>query len=323
MIHDGRRVIVLGATGFVGPHVCAAFAEAGYDVLAVARRARAMPPGCRMSTMDLSQVPVETLTKVIAEERPVAVVNASGVVWGTDEQAMWTMNLGVTERLLRAMGDSECAPRIVQLGSMIEYTPPPEGTSVGEDAPVEPVNTYGRSKLASSEAVIAATSTGPLDGVVLRIGNVAGPGAPSGSLLGRVAQQLVAAAEKNETALIELHPLRARRDYVDVRDVADAVVLAAESDVTGLVLNLGRGEAVPVRSLVDQLIEVSGVPATVVEKEPDGPPARADVSWLQVDARRAAELLGWRPRRSLEDAARAFWNEARTLSAQHRHAPTA
>jgi nucleoside-diphosphate-sugar epimerase len=161
--------------------------------------------------------------------------------------------------------------------------------------------------------VIAAASAGHLAGLVLRIGNVAGPGAPRGSLLGRVAEQLIAAARKNEMAVIELRT-QARRDYVDARDVADAAVMAAESKLTGVVLNLGRGEAVPVRSLVDLLVEVSGVPTRVIARlpGPSAPMARTDVTWLQADTRRAAELLGWRPRRSLEDAVRSFWHEAST-----------
>jgi nucleoside-diphosphate-sugar epimerase len=318
-IHDGPRVTVLGGTGYVGRNVSTAFAEAGYDVLVIARRLHSVPHGCRSLAMDLAQTPLELLTKVIAEEHPTVVVNASGGVWGVGEHEMPTTILGVTERLLTALVDSQCDPRIVQFGSMMEYAPAPEGTSLGEDAPLGPSDLYGQTKLAASEAVIAATSTGPLDGVVLRVSNVAGPGAPNFSLLGRVAEQLLMAAEKGETAVVELQPLRACRDYIDVRDVADATVLAAESDLTGQVLNLGRGEAVTVRSLVDLLIEISEVPAKVVERlpDPEGPqPQRVDVTWLQADTSRAAELLGWRPRRSLEDAVRAFWHDAGSRSSQ-------
>jgi dTDP-6-deoxy-L-talose 4-dehydrogenase [NAD(P)+] len=318
-----RRVIVLGGTGYIGRYVCAAFAECGYDVLVVARRPRDVPPGCRMRPMDLSRVTVEALADMVGEERPVAVVNASGVVWGMDEQAMVTMNVGITERLLAALAAAPWTPRLVQFGSMREYAPPPQGTSTDEDAPLGPIDMYGRTKLAATRAVIAATSAGPLTGLVLRVGNVAGPGAPAGSLLGRVAGQLLTAAEQDEMAVLELHPLRAHRDYVDVRDVADAVVLAAESDLTGLVLNLGRGEAVPVRSLVDLLVEASGVPAKIIERPPapDGPPTRIDVTWLRVDNRRVVDLLGWRPRRSLEHAVRSFWDDVRARASADRPSP--
>jgi nucleoside-diphosphate-sugar epimerase len=62
---------------------------------------------------------------------------------------------------------------------------------------------------------------------------------------------------------------------------------------------------VSVRSLVDLLVDVSGVPARVLER--DEPPAPAD--WLRVDIQPAEALLGWHPRRSLEDAVRALWND--------------
>jgi nucleoside-diphosphate-sugar epimerase len=311
-IGNGDRVIVLGGTGYVGRNICDAFTAAGHDVLVIARRPSRVPHECRALAMDLSRTPARTLAKVIADERPVAVVNAAGGVWGVGE--MSGINVDVTERLLTALTDSRCDARIVQIGSMMEYAPAPEGTSLDEDAPLGPVDTYGLSKLAASEAVLKATSAEACpQGVVLRISNVAGPGAPHLSLLGRTAEALLTAAEKGEKAVVELQPLRARRDYVDVRDVADATVLAARSDLTGVVLNIGRGEAVAVRALVDLLIEISGVPAEVVELRPvaGGPrTARADLAWLQADTRRAAELLGWRPRRSLEDAVRAVWHDA-------------
>jgi nucleoside-diphosphate-sugar epimerase len=313
----GRRAIVLGGTGYVGRNVCDAFSAAGYEVLVIARRDRGVPPGCRMIAADLATTSVAALTKMIADAQPASVVNAAGGVWGVSKEEILATSREVTQRLLPAMIGARCRSRIIQFGSMMEYLPTPEGTSLDEHAPVGPVDTYGWAKLAASETVLRATAAGDLRGIVLRISNVAGPGAPVGSLLGRTAHQLIEAAEAGRVAEVELAPLRARRDYIDVRDVADAAVLAAQSDLTDLVLNVGRGTAVTVRSLVDLLIRVSGVPARVVERRSDpgtAAPNRTDVLWMQTDSRRAARLLGWRPRRSLEDAIGALWHDARSRS---------
>ncbi|MFI6346428.1 NAD-dependent epimerase/dehydratase family protein [Streptomyces sp. NPDC050560] len=308
-LDDDRRALVLGGTGYIGRHVCAAFAEGGYRVTAVARRARRLPRGGRLRIMDLSRVSVGELSRLFADERPDVVVNATGMVWGMDEQAMLDLNVRLLERIVGALGASEPAPRFVQFGSTREYAPAPHGVSLDEDAPLGPIDAYGRSKLAATRAVLATCAEGALRGVVLRVGNVAGPGAPAGSLLGSVAGQLLAAADAGGPAVVELHPLRARRDYVDVRDVARAVLLAAESDVSGEVLNLGSGTAVPVRTLVDLLVEASAIPTRIVERAPDasGAPTRTDIPWQQTDASRAGAVLGWCPRRSLREAVRDFW----------------
>ncbi|MFE3645572.1 NAD-dependent epimerase/dehydratase family protein [Streptomyces sp. NPDC059169] len=305
-----RRVLVLGGTGYIGRHVCAAFAEAGYRVAVVARRARPLPHGSRLRNLDLSLAGVADLARLFAQERPDVVVNATGMVWGMDEQAMLETNVRLLERIVHALGSLQTSPRLVQFGSTREYAPTEPGISLSEDAPLGPIDAYGRSKLAATRTVLTACAEGVIRGVVLRVGNVAGPGAPAGSLLGSVAEQLLAAA--GQPAKVELHPLRARRDYIDVRDVARAAFLAAQSPVTGEVFNLGSGRAVPVRALVDLLVEVSGTRAQIIERAPDGSrtPTRTDITWQQTDARRADTVLGWRPLGSLRDALRDLWTDA-------------
>ncbi|MEU0336014.1 NAD(P)-dependent oxidoreductase [Streptomyces sp. NPDC006193] len=318
--HRRRRVLVLGGTGYIGRHVCAAFAAHGHHVSAVARQLRPLPAGCRLTTMDLASASTEAIGRLFAQQRPDWVVNATGMVWGMDEQAMLATNTRLTERIVQVLGTAPSSPRLVQFGSTREYAPAAPGTSLDEDAPLGPIDAYGRSKLAATRAVLTASASGRISGLVLRVGNVAGPGAPAGSLLGRCAGQLLAALDSGRPPVLDLHPLRARRDYLDVRDVAQGVLLAARSPLSGTVLNLGSGTAVPVRTLVDLLIEASGVPARVVERLPDGsgPPTRTDIVWQQTDAARAAAMLGWRPRRSLREAVRDFWQEAVTCPDRRR-----
>lgn len=81
-----------------------------------------------------------------------------------------------------------------------------------------------------------------LDGLVLRVSVACGPGAPAGSLSGTVAAHLAAGRD-----VVRLAPLRAHRDLVDVRDIADAVVSAARVPAPALagaeaLVNIGRGE---------------------------------------------------------------------------------
>jgi nucleoside-diphosphate-sugar epimerase len=108
--------------------------------------------------------------------------------------------------------------------------------------------------------------------------------------------------------VLPLTPLRAHRDLVDVRDVADAVVAAAGAPAdavaeAGAVINIARGETVPVRELVDLMIACSGRRVRIQEGEP-AQASRSDALWQRLDISRARQLLGWAPRRTLTDSVR-------------------
>ncbi|MFG2212854.1 NAD-dependent epimerase/dehydratase family protein [Streptomyces sp. NPDC048638] len=302
-------VVVLGGAGYVGRHVCAAFAARGRDVVVVGRRPPEESMPYRCLTLDLAGTDPQALAAALDAERPVTVVNSVGSIWGRSDAQMWSATAVPTLRLLDAMALMSARPRLVHLGSVLEYGPVPPGTSVGADAETRPDTAYGRSKLAASEAVLRGASEGSIDGVVLRVSNVSGPGTPRISLLGQVAERLLATAGTGAEAVVELSRLRAHRDYVDVRDVADAVVAGARAPAVPVAVGIGRGEAVSVRDLVDLFIDASGIPARVVERPTPGRAAGGREDWLRVDIGPARALLGWEPRRSLPESVRDCWHD--------------
>jgi NDP-hexose 4-ketoreductase len=318
----GRSVAVLGAEGFLGRHICAALAAAGAHGLRISRNgAGGSGPGpqrLRPVALDLVAAPPARLARLLAETD--VVVNAAGIVWQAGERQMYRTNAHFVARLAQIAAGLPRGPRLIHLGSVHEYSPVPAGSGVAEDQPTAPVSAYGRSKLLGAKAVLRASRTLGVQGVVLRIATVSGPGAPRGSLLGTVAHHVAEAARAREAGRepepLELAPLRTQRDFVDVRDVADAVVAAAcapAADVVGRVVNIGSGEAVDTREVVARLIALGGVPVEVVER-PGRAATRTDVQRQQLDISRARLLLGWQPRRSLDES-------LRDLLASAGHAP--
>ncbi|MEV0001611.1 NAD-dependent epimerase/dehydratase [Micromonospora sp. NPDC050980] len=308
-------VLVLGGHGFLGRHACAALAAAGDEVIAVSRRPARLP-AARSIALDLAASDQATISGMLTAMRPRVVVNAAGAVWGVSDEELTASNVTLVRRLVAALGELPWRPRLVHLGSVHEYGPVPAGTLIREQDPPRPVSPYGRTKLLGTEAVLAAVRSGAVDATVLRVVNVSGPGTPAKSLLGQVARQLRAHRHRWEPAVLRLAPLRAHRDFVDVRDIADAVCAAAAATDPAAVTNIGRGEAVSVRWLVDQLIAASGVPARIVEH---GVPAeRSDrgsgIDWQQVDITEARCRLRWAPRRGLTESLTALWAEVRAAS---------
>ncbi|MCD9143662.1 NAD-dependent epimerase/dehydratase family protein [Streptomyces albireticuli] len=303
-----RRVLVLGGTGFLGAHLVDAFTATGAEVLSASR-------GGPLS-VDLTAAGPDELTSVLRGIAPDVVVNAAGRAWQASEEEMLRANAEAVETLVAALTRLPSRPRLVQLGSVHEYGPGTVGTGTSEHEVPAPVTAYGRSKLRGSRAVLDGVRAGGLNGVVLRLANVCGPGAPRGSLLGAVAARL---ADHSASGPVELRlsPLRARRDFVDVRDVAAAVVAAADlpyPDGAKPVVNVGRGVAVPARDLVDRLIALSGVAVRIVET-PEAGARRDDVQWQQLDISRARLLLGWRPLRGLDESLRDMLASGRTAVA--------
>lgn len=308
----GLSVVVLGGTGFLGRHIGEGFAALGARVHPVSRTGGYDPARDRTPLrLDLLAATPQEIAGLLDSTGADVVVNAAGRAWRADEEQMAAGNAELVERLVAALAELSGPPvRLVQLGSVHEYGAGAPDAATGEEHEPAPVTAYGRTKLLGTRAVLRAASERGVDGVVLRLANVIGAGVPQGSLFGRVAAHLGAAARADarggKAAELRLPPLRAARDVVDAGDAVAAVLAAATAPgaaVTGRVINVGRGEAVPMRALIHRMVALSGLEVPVVEA-PEGPPSRTDVAWQQLDIARAERLLGWRPRRSLDDSLR-------------------
>ncbi|MFA3879441.1 NAD-dependent epimerase/dehydratase family protein [Streptomyces sp. MMCC 100] len=284
-----------------GPAACAVPATSGATVAA----------GVTVTRLDLLGAAPDEIAAALAACGADVVVNAAGRAWRADEAEMAAGNAALVERVVAALAVLPGPPvRLVQLGSVHEYGAGAPDGATGEDHEPAPVTPYGRTKLQGTQAVLRGARERGVDGVVLRLANVIGAGVPEGSLFGRVAGHLAEAARADargeQADALHLPPLRAARDLVDVGDVTGAVLAAATvpgTAVTGRLINVGRGEAIPMRGLIDRMIALSGLEVPVVESS-GAQTSRTDVARQCLDVSRARSLLGWRPLRSVDDSLR-------------------
>jgi dTDP-6-deoxy-L-talose 4-dehydrogenase [NAD(P)+] len=170
------------------------------------------------------------------------------------------------------------------------------------------VTPYGRSKLLGTRAVLESARQGRVDALVLRVSNMIGAGIPPGSLLGRIARQLHAGRGTREPVEIRIPPLRGSRDFVDAEDASEAIVAAvAAPEVTGRVVNIGSGESVQVRAMVNHLVTASGRAVRLREDPGGAVGTTTDADVMRIDITAAHELLGWSPRRRPEQSMRDLW----------------
>jgi nucleoside-diphosphate-sugar epimerase len=183
----------------------------------------------------------------------------------------------------------------------------PHGTLIDEEVRPAPANVYSRTKLAGSQAVLGSVAQGRVDGVVLRLANVCGPHPSPKSFPGKLLAMLRRAASEQQPLSVSIGA--ARLDYVDVRDVAEAVVRAGEVAAHRRLFNIGGGKAVTMRELVETSVVAAGFPVEMIRQTAGPPPASLGGDWTQVDIRMAAEQLGWVPRTPLAESLRAAWEE--------------
>jgi nucleoside-diphosphate-sugar epimerase len=300
------KVAVLGGTGWVGRHVCETFARRGYEVLVVARNPGPRAGRYRFAALDLAVAPPSAIADLLRVD---VVVNATDALnatdgWARTEDELRSFNVGLVRRLIAAITTLPGKPRLVHLGTIFEYGPVPGGTLIDESVPPKPVFSYNRTKLAGSTAVLDAARAGAISAVALRVVNVCGPHPSPATFPGKLLA-LVREAEASGNPA-ELSIADARRDFVDVRDVAEACLKAAESAVTGRAINIGTGEAVALREFVALFLAAAGLPpSTLTERA--APVASLGTDWARADIRLAAGLLHWRPAISLPDSLRAMW----------------
>lgn len=281
-------MLVLGARGFLGSHIVAALRAAGSGV-------RVPPPG------DLTAAASADWAGLLGGVS--GVINAAGRTGGSPDE-LTRANALLPARLLEALARAggHAGVKLVHLASAAEYGAVPEGHASREDEPARPLSPYGASKLAGTALIEAAARGGQISAVALRLTNPLGAGIGAGTLPGRAAQELTAAVRGGHPT-VRFGPLGARRDFVDVRDAARAVLHALNADLSGVV-NVGSGQARPVRDVVDGLAALSGYRGRILEDAP-GSPRSGDVPYQRADISRLLDS-GFVLRHSLDDSLRAL-----------------
>jgi NDP-hexose 4-ketoreductase len=295
-----KRVLLFGSSGFIGGRVRAA-------LTGDARVGEVLCPG--RDRHDLVGGDAAGLTALISDSRPDAVVCCVGALTGSDEDLVRANTL-VAAKLLEAVAAAAPAARLVRLGSAGEYGVVPHGRSVAEDDRTEPVGAYGVSHLAGTRLFALAGAAGRVDAVSVRVFNPIGAGQPAENVLGRAALRLREALATGADR-IELGPLGAYRDFVDVQDVAAlirAIVLAPR--LPNRIYNAASGRAVTVRETVGMLARQAGWTGTVHEAGV-GPQRSAAVDWIRADISRAARDLGWAPAVDLGTSVKDIWTAGR------------
>jgi NDP-hexose 4-ketoreductase len=272
------RCLVLGASGFLGRQVYAALrADPHVEVCAAGRRAAHAD-----LWLDLATAGPAAVADVLRVAAPAVVVNCAGTLAG-DPAGLAAGNVVTVAALLDGVGRLPYPPRLVHLGCAAEC---------------RPADAYGLTKLAGTELMLAARRQG-VPAVVLRVFDPLGPGTPAGSLAGRLAVTVAAAARTGEPARVGR--LEGYRDFVDVRDVAAAVVAAATArELPPPLLNVGSGRATAVRALAAALAARAGAPGVV---ESRAAPNDA-VAWQRAELTATVAALGWRPAVELDASVR-------------------
>ena len=295
------RLLIIGASGSIGTHVRGRALAAGMEVVAAGRTCVA--DAVRHYHADIAEDPSDKIAALIDEVAPDAVVNCVGATTG-ELDAMVAVNVTGVYTLTRAMLMAKAAPRLVHLGSAAEYGRAEPGVPVSEQAVPRPAAGYGATKLAGTRLVELATAAG-LDGIVLRVFNSIGPGTAPSNLPGKVAAELRRALANGTD--IRLGALDTVRDFIDVRDVADAVIAAVTAPALAHgVLNIGSGRGVPVRAMVQELLSIAGYTGEIHE-DSAGPARPTDIPWQEASITCAIEDLGWKPCRDLKTSLTDLW----------------
>jgi UDP-glucose 4-epimerase len=286
----GVRVLVTGASGFIGSHLVSRLTRSGADVQVVSRRTGPGPEGPAWHVADLTDA--NACVQLIETVVPDVVFHLASAVTGSRDVdlvvPLMLANQCAAVNLLTAVAKSTPGARVVLAGSVEE---PHQGDDLTPHSP------YAATKSATTVYARMFSALWNVRVSVLQIAMVYGP---AQSDLNKIVPYATLALLRGDAP--QLSSGTRLVDWVYVDDVVDALVRTAEADTAiGKVFDIGSGRLVSIRDAMKLLTLIVGNEArpqfsAVADRPMDLPKC--------ADPETAAELLGWRSSTPLEDGLR-------------------
>jgi len=297
----GKRLLVTGADGFIGSHLCEQLVLAGHDVRAFVLYNSFNSWGWLDS---LDEAVVEKLDVFCGDIRDphgvrtavagcdvifhLAALIAIPYSYHSPDTYVDT-NIRGTLNLLQAARDAG-VERFVHTSTSEVY-----GTArfvpITEEHPLQGQSPYSATKIGADQLALSFFRSFDTPVTVLRPFNTYGPRQSARAVIPTVITQIARGAR-----VIKLGALHPTRDFNYVQDTVSGFVAAAETDAAlGEVVNVGSNFEISIGDLARLIAEVMGAEVSVELDEQRLRPPASEVDRLWADNSKARELLGWQP----------------------------
>lgn len=297
-----RRILVTGASGFVGHHVARAIEEGRFGPA----RMLAWPK------VDLRDGPA--VATAVATASPDAVIHLAAQSFVPrsfqDPEETLAINLTGTLHLLQGLKAVGFTGRLLFVSSGDVYGQVPEDAlPVVETRLPEPRNPYAVSKVAAEHLCLQFKRSESLDVVIARPFNHIGPGQDARFVVPSMADQVARIAAQGGKGVVDVGDIDTTRDFTDVRDVVSAYACLLESGRSGEIYQVASGVERRVRDLLKTMCALADIEAEIRQD-----PSRmrlAEQRRMVADTRKIRADTGWAPQFSIETTLTDIINEAR------------
>ncbi len=298
-----KKVLITGASGFVGHHLIEQLLLEDYEIVAAVYGGEIDDRNGRVTSIALNLTEKESINQVVETTKPdwifhLAALSSPAASFSDDNKTV-VNNIVAQANLLSAAVTYTPTARVLVVGSAEEYGKVSvENLPISESCPLRPMSPYAVSKVAQDFMGLQYFLSYGLPVIRVRPFNHVGEYQTDQFVLPRFAKQLALIEASKQDPILTVGNLEATRDFSDVKDMVRAYELAMIHGEPGEVYNLGSGNEVPVSRLLDILLSLSTADIKVKQD-----PARmqgSDVPRLCCDASRFTQLTGWKPEIPLE-----------------------
>ena len=279
----------------MGGHVLANLVAGGHQVVGASHSPWVPPVPVATEVFDVRDG--EQFKAVIAAHQPDAVIHLAAqasprLSWEHSDET-FAVNVTGASHLFESLS-SRPQTRVLLVGSAQEYGHGRTDRPLRESDPLLPRSPYGVSKV--TQELVGALYRRHFDVPVLyaRPFNHTGPGQSPEYAIGSFCSQVAEIERGDREPRMTVGWLGSRRDFLDVRDVADAYRLLIESGKPGEVYNVASGQGQRIGDLLDILLEAAALKG-VVEVVSNPEPRPGDPETLVGDASKLRDGLGWAP----------------------------
>lgn len=301
MVEIMEKVLIFGASGFVGSYLSKEFLDHNYEVYGSDKNvAEMLPKEVKFKISDLLNA-IQT-EKLISKINPDIIVNLAAI---SSVSASWnipqaTVDINVIGALniMEAARKIEKKPKIMFIGSSEEYIA--SSLPMNESTPLNASNPYGISKITQEQFAKLYREQYDLKIYCVRPFNHTGVGQKDSFVLPNWCKQVAEIEKSGKPGVLKVGNLRVKRDFSHVKDIVRAYRMIVESDKCDFIYNVGSGIS---HSLENILQFIVGLSSQKIEIEVDPGRIRpTDQPIICCDYNLIKTELGWEPEYTVFDA---------------------